>query len=495
MKKLLVLLLALALIFSLAACGDDDAPEETKAPAPTEEVEPTDGGGDEPASADGTLLETTVLDITYSDDWFYDEEYTYEYDGSVSLNFEIIEDDTTVQWVDISLDVESPSYYRGYLNSAGIDAYDLVTNNTGTYVDIAGMQMLVIEGIDWAGDPYLRYLGRDESRSLTFDIDITTMGTLETELIDALLSSIVIKVEDGDLVDPPWFWEGTPIDFSGTAPLSVGGYTLTATHLKMDMPFETFNIFDAYIALSGNTLWLNADDKLYQYNMAGDTLSYIGEYTTPTGDTVGEIASDTAGNIYASDFISPMFRIAPDGMVTQFDIVDDTTAMHPSGTWGLSYFGSSDIEKVTINGDTVSKEMFLASSDEFSPWSIDITQNYILIYGSETADSTYNVRVYDFSGNVVMKLTRSDGSFGSITDIVETANGFIAIDGNFRELVMWDLSGNFIGVVDIPMLMGPDYCWPSSLINAPDGSLLICYTQERDDESGDEVLISRITGF
>ena len=56
MKKLLALLLALTMVFALAACGGEPAPAESAAPAPAESAEPAPAESAEPAPAEGVTI-------------------------------------------------------------------------------------------------------------------------------------------------------------------------------------------------------------------------------------------------------------------------------------------------------------------------------------------------------------------------------------------------------------------------------------------------------
>lgn len=79
--------------------------------------------------------------------------------------------------------------------------------------------------------------------------------------------------------------------------------------------------------------------------------------------------------------------------------------------------------------------------------------------------------------------------------MVETVNGFMAADGNMRRLYFWSKDGNFIGVIQVKDLLGTDYPWLEDMQLMEDGSVLLALTQEREDESADELMLFRLTGF
>ena len=82
-----------------------------------------------------------------------------------------------------------------------------------------------------------------------------------------------------------------------------------------------------------------------------------------------------------------------------------------------------------------------------------------------------------------------------MTAVIETANGYLGVDGNYRELFFWGTDGSFLGKAEASDLFGASYPWMSDAVPDADGHILICMTQERTDESCDEVLMFRLTGF
>jgi hypothetical protein len=87
-----------------------------------------------------------------------------------------------------------------------------------------------------------------------------------------------------------------------------------------------------------------------------------------------------------------------------------------------------------------------------------------------------------------------DDAFGLVTGIVETKNGILVQDGNYRAYKMFTKDGAFIGAVDCDELLGTSYPWLSSMIPAGSG-VYVAAAQRREDQSCDELLLFRITGF
>ena len=97
-----------------------------------------------------------------------------------------------------------------------------------------------------------------------------------------------------------------------------------------------------------------------------------------------------------------------------------------------------------------------------------------------------------------MQLTLADGDgsgLGSITYIARTANGFIALDGNMREVVLWTADGTHIGTADDGDLFGTFYPWFCGATMLDDGSILVVMTEDRDDQSAMELVAFKLTGF
>ena len=107
--------------------------------------------------------------------------------------------------------------------------------------------------------------------------------------------------------------------------------------------------------------------------------------------------------------------------------------------------------------------------------------------------------VYDYDGNQLLKLGGEDISspdkLGSITGMAETENGFVAADGNMREIQFWAKDGTHVGAISTEDIFGVSYPWLEDMQLLDDGSLLIMLTQERDDGSANELMFFRLTGF
>lgn len=101
----------------------------------------------------------------------------------------------------------------------------------------------------------------------------------------------------------------------------------------------------------------------------------------------------------------------------------------------------------------------------------------------------------------MLQLTLGDKEFGepdslgSVTVVIETNNGFMALDGNMRDVLLWKADGTFIGKIDDKDLFGTSYPWMSTAVLLPDGSIIAGMTEKRADETAVEFLLYRLTGF
>ena len=85
-----------------------------------------------------------------------------------------------------------------------------------------------------------------------------------------------------------------------------------------------------------------------------------------------------------------------------------------------------------------------------------------LLYTSLAGDDTPSkIAIYDLDGNQQLLLggdQHGDSAyFGSLTGIAETANGYIAADGNMREFYFWSKDGTLLAEVDCYDMFGTRY--------------------------------------
>ena len=199
-----------------------------------------------------------------------------------------------------------------------------------------------------------------------------------------------------------------------------------------------------------------------------------------------------------SAFMNPAIGHNGDTVTFSYD-GPENLSMAPDGGWGISWFVSGeDCELYTFFDGVPQVQAFpLNEVDIIS--SITIDPNYILVSGSSSDenDSDHYLFAYDHTGTLLRKMGGEPGGFGlgSISYAISTENGFLGLDANMREVVLWAGDGTWIGAADDGELFGTDYPWIAAADRAPDGSIFVVMCEERPDESADEVIVFRLKGF
>ncbi len=508
-KKLIASLLAAFMAVSVfAGCSDDkkdskkkdkDKKEETEETEETEESEgPSESETDETEpDTDGTSVKTKLFTIKYDDSvWTYNEEDDlYETDSNSKIAFSIPdpedEEGGSLVRVYIDADIEEPYNFRDELYSLGFDEYEYAENDAYDKVNVGGVDFLYYEN-EWGSE--IEYIARVEGAGETIIIDFYGEIDNYKKDIDALVDGITFNVTDTGNVDGPWYWNGEPIakeDLSA----AIGSFTVETHQLKMDTPNCTHETFDHYVQIAGDKLYILSEDNLKIYGYDGQALTFIEEIALDK--TYTDLCKGADGKLYMSSFMNGV-SVIEDGKITgelEGDI--DHLATSPDGTWGISYFGSDDCYKVTFTDTEVVQGDALAFPEFTSLSSLYITENSIIVYGSD--DTTDMIAVYDLNGSLKFKTdatTDSDSyGFGSVTYAAETANGYIVFDGNMREIFFFDLNGEMIGVLDDAAMFDTHYPWMASSCKDDEGNIVTVMTEERDDQSSDECIAFTVKGF
>lgn len=472
-KGLTCLLLAAVMIFCLPACGKE-------------------GDGETAEVKDGQTVNATLWDLVYDDQdgWVYEEDdfYNDETTSKICMTIPKESGEGSEITAQIRVAVEEPYSFRDYLTSYGFDEYEYAVNDAYDVVDVGGVDCLKAEGNDW-GSPCLRYLSRVEGAGATVLIEI--IGEYEDERVEKLLSGLTIKLEDTGNVDGPWAWEGESFSAEPRS-VMVGTYTLNSQWLPITDCIVTKETFKHKAAANGNQVYLMVNGELKRYDFDGTSLKFAEDIALDT--EYEDISVDTNGQLWLSNFMEPLISWK-DGAKTASYEGTDHVAMHPSGTWGISWFSGPECEKITLTGGAMKTEpMVFKETDSVRMVMID--ENHIYVGGSDVSDGSHKVFVYDTAGNLQMTLSDSDGgSLGSITFITETANGYLALDGNMREVVLWTKDGTYIGAADDSDLFGTSYPWFCGGTKLEDGSVLAIMTEDRADESAMELVAFKLSGF
>jgi hypothetical protein len=502
MKKLLSLLLAIVMILSLAACGGGTSEESSKTETSKTETSKTETSKAETSkaetskvetskvetSADTETLELSLFSIAYDPTiWTCDQEELYDYEDYASAYFILPEGtENIVATVEITLSIEDQEDFRSTLDYCGIDAYEYVVNNTYPLSNIGGIDCLSYEGSYW-GDPLLQYMGRDESASATFYVEI--LGDYEDPRVQELLSTLTLAIEDIGNVDAPWPWDGEPFSAVDASEM-VGTYTINSQWVPFTDCILTNDVFNHAAAAVGDKAYILTEGVLKQYSFDGTSLTY--DQDLAISGAFEYILADSQGTIWISGFMEPTVTFA-NGVQTGSFEGPDFVSIHPSGEWGINWFSGPECEKITFANGAYTSE-FISFSEVSTIFDLFVDEDYIYVCGSDANTSEHNVFMYDADGTLQMVLKGEDGDgLGSISYITQTVNGFLGLDGNMREIILWAADGTYIGAVDDRDLFGTSYPWFCSGSKLSDGSILVIMTDTRSDESAKELIAFTIS--
>jgi len=494
--RIMALLLTMVMMISLVGCGGDKEPTETTT-QPTETTKgnesattetPTTHPSETESNENLAVHENTFFTVKYKeeDGWTITEDDFYMTESGGNADLQILNAEGYAEiLVDISAYEEDHESFRETMHNYGIDEKAYVAGSLET-VTVGGQPMLYVDKDN--GERY--FFGRNEAAGVTYNIGAENW---EDPRVPALIENITCTASGTDNVDPPWYWEGEP--FSGsTVSQTVGTYTLTSRFLPMDEPLITYETFNHDIAVVGDKVYLLSDYALYQYAYDGASLTFVKEIPLDTEYEVLEKGAD--GNIILSSFMEPV--IGHDGDAIQFSYEGpEKFAVAPGATWGISWFYSGeDCQLYSFHDGALTGSPFpFPEVDSIS--SVTIDNNYILVSGSSVEDNEQYIFAYDYAGELMLQLGGEPDGFGlgSITYAISTDNGFLALDGNMRELVLWTTDGTWVGAVDDGDLFGTGYPWIAAADIADDGSILVVMSDTRADESADEVVVFKLSGF
>lgn len=499
-KRLLCLLLALAMVCALAACGGDDKKptdpsEDTTPSTDTPDVPDDTQEATESTASTGTTISTALWDLTYdeADGWVYDaEEDLYDRSDYCQIIIRIPKpDDESYSLIRafISVKLDTPYSFRDDLVTYGFDEYEYGANHSYEMVNVGGVDCVCTASDPWTSEG-ARYLGRDEGAGAS--VTVSFSGDCADPRAQKLLSGLSIKLTDVGNVDGPWYWEGEPFSAEDHQAL-VGTVNLSSTWIPFQENLRTYETFAHVVAVYGEVAYVLTDGVLKQYAYDGASLS--NPVDIPLPDTDYEYMNlDASGNLWVSNFFNPLIRIT-DGQLAASYEGPDYVVMDPTGTWGISWFTDPACEKLVLtDGALTTQPITFPELKMVSEVFID--DNHIYVCGSAADDSGHKIFIYDHDGTYQMTLADSDGTgMGSITFVAQTANGFLALDGNMREVVLWTNDGTYIGAVDDADLFGTDYPWLCGACKLDDGSFLVVLTEDRADESAMELVAFKLSGF
>ena len=371
----------------------------------------------------------------------------------------------------INAGIDLHAYSEGQVETTTIAGYDFVASTT-------------------AGSGTAVYYGRDISAQLTLKLTIT--GDQEDADLKTFLDSLKYTLPDKGGAEAPYPWEGAHL-VTTTGSETVGEYTVSAVQVIGDESLLPMSVFDNRIAVVGNLLYLMSQKQLFVYELDAEnnTMTLAKQYDLDAEYT--SMSADENGIVYLSKFMKNVLMYKDGEPLEAPSPAKDEMAVAKDGSFGISFFvKNTDLKKVNLEtGEAVE---FLLTGDN-APVNISelmIDGDYIFMNGSVEKD--INLFVADYDGNVIADLKDEDGSgLGSITFGMKLPDGYMGMDGNMREIVLWDNDGNWLGAAKASKVFGTSYPWISGFSRIDDTSCYVSMSQERDDKSWDEVVVYKLT--
>ncbi len=469
MKKLLSIILAGLMVISLAAC-DGGNPN-------------THGGANE--------INTTLFTLSYDNSvWNYYEDDTTSEEDYCFVNLQIPDpDDSDYYLIDAEIEVslDEPYDFREDLVNYGFNQYEYKVNEAYETVNIGGIDLLKYDD----GEETLVYLNRIEGAGATVCIKFDANDITDIR-IEELLGGLTFTLEDVGNEDGPWEWEGEAFSTDDHS-VNAGAFTVSSKFIPFEEPISTFETFDHSIAAVGDRVYVLIDGELSECHYDGTVLAFVNPIELPEDD-YENINATADGSLWLSGSMNDILCIK-DGAVTNTYEDIDNLAMHPSGAWGVDYFVSNECNIVTFNGASYSATPVIFKEAD-TIMNVNVDENNIYVCASAADDSGHKVFVYNKDGVLQKTLCDAEGEgLGSITFVTQTANGYIGIDGNMRDVLLWDNNGTFIAEISDSDLFDTNYPWFCSSTVLSDGSILTLMTDEREDKSATELIVFNIKGF
>lgn len=484
MKKWLALLLAALMLLSLVACGDE---EETEPTETTEAIAATDPVESTETNVNLTVHENTFFTVGYDEaaGWSLAEDDIYTYDTGGYCYVRVLDEegyDELVVW--ISATEEDVADFRELMHIYGIDqkAY---AEGTLELIEVGGQPMFYADLEN--GSRY--YAGRNEDAGVTYTIDASDW---EDPRVAALVENIVCTASGTGNVDPLWPWEGEAFTCAPTNH-TVDTYTLTSELIPMNEALITYDTFNHDVEILGDKVYLLSSYSLKEYTYDGTTLTFSKDISPDETYEVLERAND---QLFLSSFMDPLLVHDGSSLLASYE-GSDYFAPAPDGTWGISWFyAGEDCVKCSLSGDAMTTEP-MPFNELSSVETIRIDDEYIYVTGYAAEDSSTKIFVYDHSGALQLQLTGDPEGFGlgSITFITKTEHGFLALDANLGEVDLWSADGTWLSRIDSVDIFGTYDTWLASGTVAEDGSILVVMNVDREDESAEEVVIFKLSGF
>ncbi len=478
MKKIFALLISLVLVFSLAACGgentDKPEPDNTKVPS---------GNSD-------AAIEASLFTVDFGGDWInIEDDFKNEEEYSKAVLQVLDPEDTQYYLIEatISVEIDEPYDFREDLLYYGFNQYEYEVNKAYETVKIGGVDLLKYDD----GDDTLVYFNRVENANASVYVKFDATDINDSR-IQALLDGITFKLEDIGNEDGPWEWEGKPFS-AEPASVQAGSLTVSSTFVPFEAPVTTFETFDHSVAAIGDRVYVLVDGELSECHYDGTCLAFVQPIELPEDD-YDRIEATADGTLWVSGSMNDIHCIKDGKTVATYEDIDNL-AIHPSGAWGVNFFTSNECNIVTFNDNTfTSKPVVFKEADTIMQLCVD--EDNIYVCANAADESGHKIFIYNKDGKLQKTLCDAEGEgLGSVTFVTQTSNGYIAFDGNMRDVLLWDNSGKFIAEIYSGDIFSTNYPWLCDSTVLSDGSIFTIMTEKREDKSATEVIAFIVKGF
>ena len=476
MKKLFAILLTLLMVFSFAACGDKnpDKPDNTKQPSSNSDAE----------------IKASHFAVNLSDGWInIEDDFKNEEEYSKAVLQVLNPEDEEYYLIEatISVEIDEPYDFRKDLVYYGFNQYEYEVNKAYETVKIGGVDLLKYDD----GDDTLVYFNRIEGANASVYIKFDTTDIKDAH-IQALLDGITFNIKDIGNVDGPWEWEGKPFS-AKPANAQAGSFKISSTFVPFETPVTTFETFDHSVAAIGDRVYVLVDGELSECHYDGKCLAFVDKIELPDDD-YDRVEATADGTLWVSGSMNDILCIKDGKTVAKYEDIDNL-AIHPSGAWGVDFFTSNECNIVTFNGNTfTSKPIVFKEAGTIMHLCVD--ENNIYVCANAADESGHKVFIYNKDGKLQKTLCNAEGEgLGSVTFVTQTSNGYIAFDGNMRDVLLWDNNGKFIAEISDSDLFSTNYPWFCDSTVLSDGSIFTVITEKREDKSATELVAFVVKGF
>lgn len=184
--------------------------------------------------------EQIYVTVRYSSDWEYSE-YSYSSDYGSYVELSIPDDGIYVR---INASINTPLDYASELYDFGINAYDVIVEDSCETVSIGGMEFVQGEN-----DYYKAFFGYDQESAMYAKIMV--YGDPEDPRVTELIDNVTFHKKEYTKTKTPWYWDGEVYVPKDTEPVQVGNFTVEAEYLPIDTVYPTFNNGYSKVAKSG----------------------------------------------------------------------------------------------------------------------------------------------------------------------------------------------------------------------------------------------------